>query len=236
MTVGHLIYQRSLRERVMAIKQRAISHDEKQERGEAILDAAVKLLLSDDYHDISIASVARKAGLAKGTIFLYFKTKEELFLQLQVRGYQSWFKHINRRLKRLSQQKQKTNVEEFTGHMMASLKDNPVLTRLTPILHVILERNIDYKTALDFKRSLLNEIIVTGRLIEQCLPFLRKNDGARVLLYFQVLLIGLIQMSQPAPTVKQVIEEERMEVFQMDFEEKLSEMMVLLINGMKTAK
>lgn len=220
----------------MAIKQRAISHDEKQERREAILDAAVELLVSDDYHDISIASVARKAGLAKGTIFLYFKTKEELFLQLQVRGYQSWFKDINRRLKGLSQQKKKINIQEFVDTIMASFKGNPALIRLTPILHVILERNIDYKTALDFKRFLLNELVATGRLIEQCLLFLRKNDGARFLLYFQVLLIGLIQMSQPAPTVKQVIEEEKMEVFRLDFEEKLSEMMILLINGMKATK
>ncbi|MBI4766779.1 MAG: TetR family transcriptional regulator [Deltaproteobacteria bacterium] len=220
----------------MTIKQRAISQSEKQERREAILAAAEKLLVNDDYHDISMASVARKTGLAKGTIFLYFKTKEELFLQLQVKGYRSWFRHINKRLKRLSLQKQKINIQEFVDNIMASFKDNPVLIRLTPILHVILERNIDYKTALDFKRFLLNEIVTTGRLIEQCLLFLRKNDGARFLLYFQVLLIGLIQMSQPAPTVKQVIEEERMEVFQLDFEEKLSEMMILLINGMKATK
>ncbi|MBI5602590.1 MAG: hypothetical protein HY879_04470 [Deltaproteobacteria bacterium] len=152
---------------------------------------------------------------------------------MQIKGYQSWFRAINERLQRLSRQKQGINIQEFVDTIMDSLKDNPALIRLTPILHVILERNIDYQTALDFKRCLLNEIVTTGRLIEQCLPFLRKNDGARLLLYFQVLLIGLIQMSQPAPTVKQVIEDERMEVFQLNFEEKLSEMMALLIKGMK---
>ena len=217
----------------MTIKQRAISHDEKQERREAILNAAEELLASADYHEIRIAGVARKAGLAKGTIFLYFKTKEELFLQLQVRGYQSWFRDINGRLQRLSLQKQEITIQEFVDNIMVSLEDNSALIRLTPILHVILERNIDFKTALNFKRFLLNEILATGRLIEQCLPFLRKNEGARFLLYFQVLLIGLIQMSRPAPTVKQVIEEQKMEVFQLDFEEKLSEMMVLLLKGMK---
>ncbi len=217
----------------MVIKQRAISSDEKLERREAILDAAMELFAGDDYHDISIARIARKAGLAKGTIFLYFKTKEELFLQLQVREYKSWFEDINRRLRILLQQKNKSSIAEFVENIMASVGAHPMMTRLSPILHVILERNIDYKTALEFKRFLLNEIYATGRLIERCLPFLRKNDGARFLLHFQVLLIGLIQLSRPAPTVKQVIETEKMEVFQLNFEEKLLEMLALLINGMK---
>jgi len=217
----------------MVIKQRAISGDEKLERREAILDAAVELLARDDYHDISIARIARKAGLAKGTIFLYFRTKEELFLQLQIREYKSWFENINSRLHALLQKKNKSSIDEFVNNVVASVGSHPLMIRLTPILHVILERNIDYKTALEFKRFLLNEIRTTGGLIEQCIPFLQKNDGARFLLHLQVLLIGLIQLSRPAPLVKQVIERERMEVFQLNFEEQLLEILTLLINGMK---
>lgn len=219
--------------KVMVIKQRAISGEEKLERREAILNAAVELLAGDDYHDISIARIARKAGLAKGTIFLYFRTKEELFLQLQMREYKSWFEDINRRLDASLQHKKESSIYEFVENIMASVGGHPMMIRLTPILHVILERNIDYKTALEFKRFLLSEIYTTGRLIERCLPFLRKNDGSRFLLHLQVLLIGLIQLSRPAPLVKQVIEKEGMEVFQMNYEENLSEMLALLINGMK---
>lgn len=217
----------------MVVKQRAISGEEKLERREAILNAAVELLGGDDYHDISIARIARKAGLAKGTIFLYFKTKEELFLQLQIREYKSWFEDINRRLDTSLQHKKKSSIDEVANNIMASVGAHPMMIRLTPILHVILERNIDYKTALEFKRFLLSEINTTGRLIERCLPFLRKNDGSRFLLHLQVLLIGLIQLSRPAPLVKQVIEKEGMEVFQLNYEENLSEMLSLLFNGMK---
>lgn len=217
----------------MVVKQRAISGEEKLERREAILNVAVELLAGDDYHDISIARIARKAGLAKGTIFLYFKTKEELFLQLQIREYKSWFEDINRRLDTSLQHKKKSSIDGVVNNIMASVGAHPMMIRLTPILHVILERNIDYKAALEFKRFLLSEIRTTGRLIERCLPFLRKNDGARFLLHLQVLLIGLIQLSRPAPLVKQVIEKEGMEVFQLNYEENLSEMLSLLFNGMK---
>jgi AcrR family transcriptional regulator len=215
------------------IKQRAISDEEKLERRQAILVAALKLLGKDDYPEISISSVARKAGVAKGTIFLYFRTKEELFLQLQVEEYKSWFNDINARIHVFLQQENKAgNIDEFVKMVVSSATGHPTLIQLTPILHVVLERNIDYKTALEFKRFLLNEVQTTGALIEQCLPFLRKQDGARFLLDLQVLLIGLIQASHPAPLIEKVIKKEGLQAFQMDFEEKLREILTFLLNGM----
>ncbi|MBI4652063.1 hypothetical protein HY745_12470 [Candidatus Desantisbacteria bacterium] len=50
-----------------------------------------------------------------------------------------------------------------------------MMIRLIPILHVISEHNIDYKTVLNFKRFLLDEIYHTGQLIERCLPFMKKK-------------------------------------------------------------
>lgn len=44
-----------------------------------ILEAARKLLIERDFHDIVLDDVAKRAGVAKGTLFLYFKSKEELF-------------------------------------------------------------------------------------------------------------------------------------------------------------
>lgn len=213
----------------MAIKQRAISDEEKVERRESILAAALELLAKHDYHDISIANIARKAGVAKGTIFLYFRTREELFLQLQIREYKSWFNDINDRIRGLK----KTSLEEFVEVLASSVGGHSRLIQLIPILHVVLERNIDYKTALEFKRFLLSEIQVTGALIEQCLPFLREHDGARFLLDLQILMVGLIDASHPAPLVEQAIRKEGLEVLLVNFEEKLREMLTLMLNGRK---
>jgi|PlaIllAssembly_1097288.scaffolds.fasta_scaffold379163_1 AcrR family transcriptional regulator len=214
----------------MAIKQRAISDEEKMERRESILAAALGLLAEDDYGNISIASIANKAGIAKGTIFLYFRTKEELFLQLQTREYKSWFDDINNRLHAL---KKPASLDEFVKVFVSSVGEHPRLLPLIPILHIVLEHNIDYKTALEFKRFLLNETQTTGRLIEQCLPFLREHDGGYFLLDLQILMIGLIQSSQPAPLIEQVIKEEGLEVFEVNFEEKLQELLTLMLSGRK---
>ncbi len=44
-----------------------------------ILEAARLLLIERDFQDIVLDDVAQRAGVAKGTLFLYFKSKEELF-------------------------------------------------------------------------------------------------------------------------------------------------------------
>ncbi len=217
----------------MVIKQRAISEEEKVERRQAILAAALDLLGEADYQEINISSIARKAGIAKGTIFLYFRTKEELFLQLQIEEYKSWFSDINTRIHVLLQHEKKGSIDKFVQTLVTSAVDHPTLIRLTPILHVTLERNIDYKTALEFKRFLLNEIQTTGSLIEQYLPFLPKQAGARFLFDLQILLIGLIQVAHPAPLVEKVLKKEGLEVLQVNFEEKMQETLTLLLNGMK---
>lgn len=47
-----------------------------------ILDAAVEILNQKEYYKSPISEIARKAGVAKGTIYLYFKSKEELYFSI----------------------------------------------------------------------------------------------------------------------------------------------------------
>ncbi len=217
------------------MKLRAISVEDKFARRNAILRAASDLLDESDYHDISIANVARKAGLAKGTVFLYFKTKEELFLQLQMKEYSSWFEDVNGRLQKLLGDKKKTTIDGVVKAIMASVGKHPTMVRMAPLIHVILEHNIDYRTAVEFKRFLLGELRTTGTLIGRCLPFLEKNGGPLFLLDLHVLMIGIRQIASPAPLVRKVIEEEKMQVFKVRFEDKLKETLVTLLTGMKSA-
>lgn len=47
-------------------------------RRRRILDAARAMLIRKDYEDIVLDDVAKAAGLAKGTLYLYFKNKDDL--------------------------------------------------------------------------------------------------------------------------------------------------------------
>lgn len=53
---------------------------------EKILDAAVVEIARQGFHQTTVAMIAKRAGVADGTIYLYFKNKEEILFSLFERG------------------------------------------------------------------------------------------------------------------------------------------------------
>ena len=49
---------------------------------QAILDAAVKVFAQHGYHRAKISSIADQAGVATGSIYLYYKNKESILLKI----------------------------------------------------------------------------------------------------------------------------------------------------------
>jgi len=68
----------------MGVKERRAL--EKQMRRNQILDAARKLLISQGLEKISISKISKEAQLGVGTIYFYYKNKEEIFIALQEEG------------------------------------------------------------------------------------------------------------------------------------------------------
>ncbi len=52
------------------------------DKRERILDAAVRVFAQSGFHDTRVADVAKAAGVADGTIYLYFESKDELLRSL----------------------------------------------------------------------------------------------------------------------------------------------------------
>lgn len=49
---------------------------------ERILDAAIEAIAESGFHQCQVSKIARLAGVADGTIYLYFKSKEDILVQL----------------------------------------------------------------------------------------------------------------------------------------------------------
>lgn len=54
-----------------------------------ILDAAADLFASKPFHEVKLDDIAAKARVGKGTIYLYWKSKEEVYLAIIRRGFSS---------------------------------------------------------------------------------------------------------------------------------------------------
>lgn len=54
----------------------------KNDKYARILDAAVTVFAETGYHGSQVSKIAREAGVADGTIYLYFKNKEDILVSL----------------------------------------------------------------------------------------------------------------------------------------------------------
>lgn len=53
-----------------------------KDKSELILDAALKVFAESGFHRSQVSRIARTAGVADGTIYLYFKSKEDILVCL----------------------------------------------------------------------------------------------------------------------------------------------------------
>ena len=52
------------------------------DKPQQIIDAAIRVFARNGYYNSRVSDVAREAGIAAGTIYLYFKTKDEILVTL----------------------------------------------------------------------------------------------------------------------------------------------------------
>ncbi|MDB4865934.1 MAG: TetR/AcrR family transcriptional regulator [Cohnella sp.] len=110
----------------------------KQEKYELILDAAQKVMAENGYHGSQVSRIAKEAGVADGTIYLYFKNKEDILISL-----------FRDRLGEL--------VEMFNNSIRETDSADQALRKICEIHFTKLEQNVDlaYVTQIELRQSSL---------------------------------------------------------------------------------
>ena len=69
---------------------RSLKERQRKERADLILQAAEEVLSERGYHEMSIDEIAARVGIAKGTVYLHFASKEDLVFALFEREVQTF--------------------------------------------------------------------------------------------------------------------------------------------------
>jgi len=67
---------------------------EKEGRKEAILAAAREIFFENGFHRATVDSIAIEAGVAKGTVYLYFESKETILAHLLLEGLEDLLERL----------------------------------------------------------------------------------------------------------------------------------------------
>jgi len=175
----------------MVIRQRAIQAEAKQERHHAILDAAERLLSRSHERMANVAEVADEAGLAKGTVYLYFPSKEELLLAVHERNIDGFFRALIARL----EDDDAVTIDDMLALTNKHMVEPPLFLPLAARCFGMMGQGMPAEAALAFKQRMAQRLQRAGAGLERHFPDLAQGDGVGLLRHSYALIIGLWQMS-----------------------------------------
>jgi TetR/AcrR family transcriptional regulator, fatty acid metabolism regulator protein len=74
---------------------RSLKKEQRQEREALILQVAEEVLMEKGYYETSIDEIAARVGIAKGTVYLHFPSKEDLVIAIFERDMQQLLQYID---------------------------------------------------------------------------------------------------------------------------------------------
>jgi AcrR family transcriptional regulator len=178
---------------------------------------------------VSVAEVAERAGIAKGTVYLYFHTREEIFLGLHAR----WMGRMFDRFDALFAKGRVPKGGAEVGREMAqAMLSEPHGLVLASACHSALATHVEFEAARDFRLMLADRLRASGQLIERAFRALKRGSGPRLLVRAYALTLGLRQVMDASATPWPEMDRlPGMEVFQADYASELEAALVAFWRG-----
>ena len=208
------------------VDRRATSPGAQEARREQLLAVAAGLLDRWSYSDVTMARIAEQASVAKGTLYLYFRTKETLFLALFEERLNAWYAE----LQALADHGEgAVDPSEAARVIASSLSRRPTLVHLFGLLHSTLGLNIDLETATAFRLRQHDRISALASSLAKRVGNLSTSRALCFLVQLEVVVGGLSWAAHPPPPVAEALKEEQLAAFRIDFEEELREIATALL-------
>jgi AcrR family transcriptional regulator len=177
--------------------QRARRPEQRDDRRQDIINTALSVLDHVPFAELTMAALAEKAGLAKGTLYLYFPTKEQLLLVLVEELTVRWLEELKQSLSLLEGTSSDEHLAEAVSRCMLR---QPTFIQLLPVACAIIEQHEDEPWAADYRRRNQDRARQAGTAVEKCLSAPRPGTGARFLVYAVALVTGLQQLKRKKPS------------------------------------
>jgi len=87
----------------------------KQKKREKIIDAAAKLFSHKSYHEVMMEDVANLISVAKGTVYNYFASKEELYFSIMQMRMEKLISSLKEKIE--SEESSLDSLRSFTTHL-----------------------------------------------------------------------------------------------------------------------
>ncbi len=200
---------------VLGDKQRARTAKEKDRRRDSIVQAALELLLANPGQLPTMNAIAIKAGVSKGTTYIYFDTKESIYLALLEDELHGWLESIEKRLAHGADDP----VERLLDALLSFTETQPNLWPLASLSHCVIELNVDSKELLSYKTKLAQKFKACSKAICEHLKLAEKERESVELMIMQsyAYLLGQWQVCNPPQSIAKLLRGPSFKILQPDF-------------------
>lgn len=177
--------------------KKAKSQQQKQHRINTILNSAELLFEQEATGELpSAIQIANQAEVAKGTLYIYFRTKEAIFLGVLERHLQNWIADFDRQLR---QYESVTSVDVI-NYLTSYWREHAIVGELARLLDSNLELNVEDKVFSNFQTKIINDL---KRIVPSFSSLNKEVDSAQWLqllqLTFQLLTVAWQQAHPRRP-------------------------------------
>lgn len=213
--------------------QRARRPEHKEERREAILAAARELAGERPVREISLGDIARQVGLAKSNLLRYFESREDIFLRVLLREWESWRVSLT---ERFSPGRATADNLATAGNVAATIArtiaERPLFCDLISEMSAVLERNVSVAAVQAFKSQSLDKVDDLGAAVADRMPDLDGPSARETIAAALIITAGLWPIANPAPHVTAMYAEDpALTRAHVDFEDRLQQLLSTLITG-----
>jgi AcrR family transcriptional regulator len=207
------------------MRSRAKPVFDRRERERSILDATEALLRQSSERALSMAAVAAHAGVAKGTVYLYVASKEELLLKLHERHVHEVFDALD-----VSLSQPGATTESVFAVFQTHVIDHPTYLMLVNHCLDTMGGAMPVEVAYTFKCSVAERATATGAQIDRAFV-LNPGEGVRLLMHTHALVLGLWQLLKPLPELDALYEARQFTFFQRNYAAEFHAAFVALWSG-----
>ncbi|MFQ3542562.1 TetR/AcrR family transcriptional regulator [Halobacillus rhizosphaerae] len=181
-----------------------------------IIDAAVEVIAENGYHSSQVSKIAKKAGVADGTIYLYFKNKEDILVSLFQDKMGQFIEKIE----------QETNARQTAEEKLLKLVETH-FEQLSADHHLAIVTQLELRQSNKELRQKINEVLkrylaVIDQIVEEGVEenLFRRNMDPRLV---RQMIFGTLDET----VTNWVMKEQRYNIF-----EQAEEVHTLLVHGL----
>lgn len=145
---------------------RTASETLKSARRDEIVAACAALYETHGFKDITIGAISDATSFSRPSIYNYFETKEEIFLELFAREHERWIAE----LEQIAAEPPLAGTEAFADRLAQSLAHRPLLLKLLSMNCYDMEENSRLERVTAFKQVYGRALHCVGNLARRTFP------------------------------------------------------------------